>query len=62
MAGSLEHTDVAPGRSEWRVAAEKLPRPRAEGVLQFDSGEAIGELRAAAVLGRPQLKSRVAVP
>ena len=47
---------------EWKVAAEKLPRPRAEGVLQFDSGEAIGEFRAAVVLGRPEVKSRVAIP
>lgn len=48
--------------SEWKDAAEELPRPKAKGWLRFASGTVICELRAPVILERPQVKCREAVP
>lgn len=43
---------------KWKVTAERLPRPGTKGWLQFGSREAVSELEAAVVLGRPQSSAR----
>ena len=48
--------------SEWKDAAEELPRPKAKGWLRFDTGTVIGEFRAPVIWERPQVKCREAVP
>ena len=48
--------------SEWKDAAEALPKPKAKGWLRFASGTVIYELRVPVILERPQVKCREAVP
>lgn len=48
--------------SEWKDAAEELPRPKAKGWLRFDTGTVICEFRAPVIQERPQVKCREAVP